>query len=61
MMNREQALIVAKLAYKDMMKVVLDWEETGDNGELVNFHWDECISVDEWLFHTFELRDRGIL
>jgi hypothetical protein len=56
-MTREQALIIAKLVYADVSRTIEDWEEEGHNGELINCHWDECISVDDHLFRGHELRD----
>lgn len=46
-------LAIAKLAYKEISEVIERLEAT----EIIHAHWDECITVDEELFHGHQLRD----
>jgi len=54
LMNREQKLLLAKLSYRDISRVIDEWEK--ESGFNIYFHWDECISVDDELFHARELK-----
>lgn len=47
-------LEIAKLAYNEMRAVIDKYENMGLD---ICFHWDECISVDEELFHRDELQE----
>ena len=49
-------LKIARLAYRDI-RAVLDKYE---NDNLVNIrtHWDGCITVDDEIFHDYQLRDK---
>lgn len=54
----EHKLAIAKEAYKSIMCAMdkLDAE----NDDRLCFHWDECISVDDELFCSWQLRgDKG--
>ncbi len=54
-MSREDNLMIARLAYKEIKEVIDKWEI--DCG--VMCHWDECIIVDGDGFNYLELR--GVL
>ncbi len=46
--------LIAKIAYQEIKAVIDKFE----NSELdICAHWDECISVDEELFHGRQLRE----
>lgn len=52
--SREEKLKIARLAYIDIMHVIDYWENhTIDE---IHCHWDECITVEDELFHGPELR-----
>ena len=46
-------LKIAKIAYKEIMRVIESFENDG-----ICFHWDECISVDDEIFHGHEMREK---
>ena len=52
--TREQKLEIARRVYHEIMPVIDRWEN--DSGLDIHCHWDECISVDDELFHSRELR-----
>jgi len=54
-MNREQKLAIAKIAYKQIKAAIDNFED--QNGLQICAHWDECISVDDELFHSDEMRE----
>ena len=47
-------LAIAKIAYKEIRAAIDKFE---DNGLDICAHWDECISVDDELFHGHQLRE----
>ncbi len=56
-MNDLQRRAIARLAYKEIREVMDKWESLGEYGYLpLMCHWDECITVDDTLFHGHQLR-----
>ncbi len=55
-MNDEEKLHIAKEAYKAMKKTIDAIESHKD----VEIHccWDECIQVDDELFHGHQMREK---
>jgi len=51
----EKKLRIAKFAYKEIMETCNELQRHFDND--ICFHWDECISVDDELFHGHQLRE----
>lgn len=54
-MTREEALVIAKNAYNQIIDVIEELE-VEHKGKYFSAYWDECIGIDEWLFHGHELR-----
>lgn len=52
--TREEKLEIARKAYQEIIYVINKWEN--ESGLDIGCHWDECISVDDELFHGHELR-----
>ena len=48
-------LRIAKLAYKEVQAAMDKFQRDGTLIDVL-FHWDECITVDDELFHGFQLR-----
>lgn len=56
-MNDLQKRAIAKLAYEEINEVIEKWESLGEYNILnVCAHWDGCISVDDTLFHEWQLK-----
>jgi hypothetical protein len=53
MRSREEALKIARSAYKSITALMEEWEEK-EYGP-VDWCWDRCIGVDDYLFHEQEL------
>lgn len=51
--SREDRLKIARVAYKEVKKAIERSESRGD----ILHHWDECITIDDELFHGHELRE----
>ena len=58
-MNRKEKLYVARMAYKEIKQVIDKWEKSEQYPNLIYACWDECISVDDELFHHWELKDHS--
>lgn len=56
-MTYQEKLKVAKCCYR-AVKSAIEWSETAFGVE-VFCHWDECITVDDELFHGHQLRENG--
>jgi len=54
--NREEKLKIAKMAYKEIMQSIQKFES--QESFFFCAHWDECISVDDELFHGHELNEK---
>ena len=54
-MNREQKLAIAKIAYREIQDAIKKFED--EKSFEICAHWDECITVDDELFHGHELRE----
>lgn len=52
---RLQKLQIAKWAYADIKAAIDKWE--GSVALQIIAHWDECITVEDELFHGHELRE----
>jgi hypothetical protein len=52
-MEREKALIIAKLAYKKIIQAMEDFQKEHDID--IGFCWDECIWVDDQFFQYNEM------
>lgn len=52
-MTYEEKLAIAKEAYKQIMEGIKRAESSG----VVCCHWDECITVDDELFHSRHMRE----
>lgn len=50
--ERKLKLAIAKIAYKEIQAAIDKFE-----GKFIHAHWDECITVDDELFHGHELRE----
>lgn len=48
---------IAKLAYKEISSVIEKWQSQNDYGFGIYAHWDGCITVNEELFHDWQLRE----
>jgi hypothetical protein len=55
MRSREEALKIARSAYKSITALMEEWEEK-EYGP-VDWCWDRCIGVDDYLFHEDELNE----
>lgn len=61
-MTYEEKLAISREAYKEIKEVMIKWELPGywyipiDECP-VNFFWDECIQVEDELFHGHQLRE----
>jgi len=55
-MDRDQKLRIAKMAYREIEEAIKKYEDQQE--VLIRAHWDECITVDDELFHGPELRER---
>lgn len=53
-MTYEEKLSIAKESYKRIMAVIEPLEADG----IVHCHWDECITVDDELFHSHQMRGK---
>ena len=49
-------LKIAKQAYKQI-KLAIDDVENSHEDIIISCHWDGCITVDDELFHDYELRN----
>lgn len=57
-MDPLQKRAIAKLAYKEIKSVIDKWESLGEYNYLpLCCHWDGCITVDDTLFHEYQLRE----
>lgn len=54
-LNRKKNLLLAKLAYRDIMHVINDWEQ--NSGIHIRFNWDECITIDDENFSCWSEDD----
>jgi hypothetical protein len=55
-MNDLQKRVITRLAYKEVRDVMEKWERLETGNIFICFHWDECITVDDVLFHGHQLR-----
>jgi hypothetical protein len=55
-MTREEARIIAQIAYTDLMELFSDWEKDELFEDLV-LHWDKCFTVDGHFFREEDLQD----
>ena len=56
-MNSLQKRALAQLAYEEISAVIQKWERLGNYGYLpFSCNWDGCITVDDELFHEWQLR-----
>ena len=56
--SHEEKLAIAKQAYKQIKKAIDSFEKK-DTGICV--YWDECISVDDELFHGRHLKEEDCI
>lgn len=56
-MDRLQAKVIARIAYKEIQAVMEKWESQYRSGNdlCISFNWDGCISVDVHFFSEREL------
>lgn len=54
----EEKLAVAKQAYKEIIALINSLEEK--YGKDFCAHWDECISIDDELFHAHQMREEPV-
>ncbi len=57
-MNSLQKRALARLAYSEINEVIEKWESLGKYNYLdFSAHWDGCITVDNELFHEWQLKN----
>ncbi len=56
-MDYSQKLQIARWAYRDIKVAIERWENDYKHIQVLA-HWDECITVDDELFHGYQLRQK---